>query len=348
MTAAPELDDLLDDAAQERFSGVVMLADDTRVLRAFSAGLASRPWSVPNQIDTRFRVASIGKMFTAVAVMQLWDRGLLDLDAPVLPSLELGPTALPEALTARHLLCMTGGIADWLEESEDVAAGWEALLRRVSLPHLRTHRDYLPLFAHTPPRAPPGAGHLYSNASYVLLGLLLERRTGLDYYELIRQRVFAPAGMGHSGFDAIDDPTPVAEGYVKVGEVWKRNIFHVTPTAGADGGAISTAGDLVRFARALRGGALCSAEATAALLTPWATDGDPFRGYTWMYGFGCQFLLDERGAVVRRGHTGEEDGASGRLWHYPHEGLDLVILSNHSGAAGPLGWRLHDRIVGRG
>lgn len=348
MSFLPEIEPILQDAAQARsFSGVVLVALGGRVAHAFTAGLASRPWSVPNKLDTRFRVASIGKMFTATAIMQLWDQGRVDLDAPVLDQLELGEHALPAGLTTRHLLTMTGGIADWLDESGDGAAAWEALSRRVPVYLLRTHRDYLPLFAQTPPAHPLGARHVYSNASYILLGLLLEQLTGWDYFELVRDHVFRPAGMQHSGFDAIDDPSEVAEGYVKTGDVWKRNIFQVTPRAAADGGAVCTACDLLRFVRALRGGVLCSAEATAELLTPKVLDGDVCRGYTWMYGFGNMFLLDEAGGIVRWGHTGEEDGASCRLWSYPRLGLDVVILSNHSGEAGPLGWALHDRIVGR-
>ena len=82
------------------------------------------------------------------------------------------------------------------------------------------------------------------------------------------------------------------------------------------------------------------------MLTPKVREADEqFRGYTWMYGYGNFFLLDASDQIVRWGHTGEEDGVSGRLYHYPRQNLDVIILGNQSWCAGSLAWEIHDLIV---
>ena len=128
---------------------------------------------------------------------------------------------------------------------------------------------------------------------------------------------------------------------------WKKNIYAVTVGPAADGGPTSTVDDLIRFAQALRNGTLLSPALTQEMLTPQVQqDEENYRGYTWMYGYGNIFLLDENGQVVRWGHTGKEDGISCRLYRYPQEKMDVVILGNQSWCAGRLGWEIHDLITG--
>jgi len=216
---------------------------------------------------------------------------------------------------------------------------------------LRDNADYLPLFVDLPPVAPVGDRHAYSNASYILLGALVEAVSGQSYADYIRAHVFGPAGMADSDFVAIDDDVErVAEGYLPVSgndtTAWRRNVYAVTPTGVADGGATSTAADLTRFLQALRAGRLATPSTTGRLLTPHVVERDePVRGYRWRYGYGLYFLLDDTDHVVRYGLPGEEEGVSCRLFHYPDQGVDLTILGNQSGCALRLGWDIHDLIV---
>ena len=337
-------------ADTEVFSGVVRLQQGETVLWESACGYANRAWHMPNQSHTRFRVASIGKMMTAVAVLQLVDEGRLTLETRLLDCLPLTETTIPPETTIFHLLTMSAGIADWFDEAEDWEAQWAELRRTTPLYLLRQNRDYLPLFSQKPPLGPLGV-HQYSNSSYILLGLVLEQMTGLSYPELIRQRVLAPAGMADSGFWGLDEVVAdIAEGYVpelaEDGQVkkWLRNIYEATPDAAADGGLISTATDLCRFLHALRQGQLLSPTLTQAMLTPQIEeDTGHFHGYDWAYGFGNNFIL-QNGQVVRYGHTGEEAGVSCRLYHYPGLNLDVVILGNQSHCAGTLAWAIHDQL----
>jgi CubicO group peptidase (beta-lactamase class C family) len=175
----------------------------------------------------------------------------------------------------------------------------------------------------------------------------------MAYFDYVQEQVFAKARMNHSDFLALDGVyDEVAEGYMPITDAqenvvgWKKNIYSTTPEAAADGGATSTAGDLVRFSRALRQGSLLSSPMTVAFLTPKVQqNGQRFRGYTWMYGYGNMFILDDTDQIVRYGHTGEEDGVSCRLYYFPVQNLDVVILSNESWGAGDLAWEIHDLII---
>jgi len=337
----------------EDFSGAVLIQRGGETLFEAATGYAQRSWKVANRMDTRFRIASVSKLFTAVAVLQLVDQGKLTLDTPVRDVLELKTTSIPPQATVYHMLTMTSGMADWFDESGDWEVEWEALCREHPIYLLRRNQDYLPLFVHADPVAAVGETYQYNGAGYILLGLLIERVSGLSYFDYVCQHVFSAADMLRSGFVALDDVADgVAEGYIPIEDEnetiigWKRNIYSTTPEAAADGGATSTALDLVRFSSALREERLLSPALTQQMLTPHVlVEEEGSRGYTWKYGFANMFLLEKNGHLVRWGHTGEEDGVSCRLYHYPGRELDVVILGNQSWCAGDLGWQLHDLIL---
>jgi CubicO group peptidase (beta-lactamase class C family) len=340
---------------QALFSGTVLISQGGNPLFEQAYGYANRSWRVENRVDTRFRIGSISKMFTAVAVLQLIDNGKISLDTSVVECLGLRDNKIPKEATVYHMLTMTSGIADWFDESGDWEEDWAALCRKHPIYLFRRNQDYLPLFAHEDPIAPVGEKHQYNGAGYILLGLVIERVSGLSYFDWVSQHVFAQAQMVDSAFLALDGVYDrVAEGYMAITDSededkvigWKRNIYSTTPEAAADGGATSTIHDLHRFSRALRVGGLLSARMTQEMLTPHVlADEEPFRGYIWKYGYANMFLLDEAERIVRWGHTGEEDGVSCRLYYYPEHDLDVIILANQSWCAGSIAWEVHDLIL---
>lgn len=353
-TFTEQLDQLITNKSdREQFSGVVMIKQGERELFQAACGYANRPWKVQNQIDTRFRIASVSKMFTAVAVLQLIEHGKLSLDTRLVECLELGDTSIPKEATVYHMLTMTSGIADWFEESGNWEEDWAALCQEHPIYLFRRNEDYLPLFVNKAPLFPPGEKHQYNGAGYILLGLVIEKLSGLSYFDYVRRNIFEKVGMTRSDFLSLDGVhEEVAEGYIPVTNQddkligWKRNIYSTTPEAAADGGATSTAEDLCRFSQALRKGQLLSAKWTEEMLTPKVSErSEMLRGYTWKYGYGNYFLVDDGERSVRWGHTGEEDGVSCRLYHYPDQGLDVVILGNQSWCAGGLAWEIHNLIL---
>ena len=249
---------------------------------------------------------------------------------------------------------MTSGIADWSnEESETFEADWEQFCRDWPLYLFRRDADYLPVFANLEPYGPVGEKHRYNGAGFMLLGLLIEKITGQTYFDTLRQRIFAPAGMTNTDFLDLDDVAPnVAEGYVPVLDDdekvtgWRKNYYATTAGPAADGGVTSTLEDLARFARALRQGQLVSSELAKAMTSPQVVESDDnYLGFQWRYGFGCFVLLDEAGETVRWGHTGEEDGVSCRLWVYPKQDATVVILGNQSSCAGQISRDIQELVL---
>lgn len=336
---------------ENQFSGAILIRQGKNDLLRRAYGFANRTWKIRNTPETRFRIASVGKMFTAVAVMQLIEAEKFSLDTRVVKYLNLKGTKIPLEATVYHMLTMTSGIADWTdEESDDFEAEWEQFCRDHPLYLLRSDADYLPIFSQLEPYNAVGEKHRYNNAGFMLLGLMIEKAAGLSYFDYIRQNIFARAGMKKSDFIDLDDVSPnVAEGYVPIkdesGEVvnWRKNIYSTTAGSAADGGSTSTLDDLVRFSRTLRSGKLCSKESVEYMLTPKviADEEEP----QWRYGFGCFILLDDEERIVRWGHTGEEDGVSCRLLYYPRHKLDVVILGNQSSCAGAVSRDIHELIM---
>ena len=201
--AARALDSL---AEAGGYSGVAVVADRDSVLLSAAYGLADEDSREPITLDTRFSLASMGKMFTAVAALRLREEGLLELDQTVgefLPDYPL--RAVRDSVTVRHLLTHTSGLGDYLDER----------MEAVDPADVQTLADYQALFATDSLRFAPGAEFSYSNAGYVVLGRIVEKLAGTSFTSHLRQTLFEPLGMSASGWVTGTDPNPgVATGYV--------------------------------------------------------------------------------------------------------------------------------------
>ena len=326
---------------QDAFSGVVLITQGSSQLFAGAYGYASRSWKVPNTLTMRFDTASVTKLFTAVATLQLIDRGLLAFDTPVIDFLGLQETAITRAVNVFQLLTHTSGIADDAEEEsgEVYADIWKT---RANYAVTET-ADFLPQFAHKPPNFPPGQGCRYCNCGYVLLGLLIEQASGLSYRDYVRQQIFAPAAMLHADFLRMDlTYDDVAEGCDPLHDehgtlvAWKKNIYAYPPIGSPDGGAHVTASDLDRFLRKVKAGSLLSAQATAAFFTPQVLH-HVQDDWKQMYGYGIEFAVDGTGKVMFAQKEGNNAGVSAVIRHYPDEDITVILLANiQHGAWEPL------------
>jgi CubicO group peptidase (beta-lactamase class C family) len=209
-------------------SGAVLITQGASQLYARAYGYASRAWLVPNNLDTRFDTASITKLFTAVATLQLIDQGLLAFETPVVERLHLEGTLLSTDATVFHLLTHTSGIGD--DADEEAGERYEDLWKEKPNYSVIETRDFLPQFVNKPANFPPGEGCRYCNCGYTLLGLLIESISGMTYRDYVRAHIFTEAEMTASDFFRLDrvnhnvaegcDPIRDATGTV-VG--WKRN-----------------------------------------------------------------------------------------------------------------------------
>jgi len=322
---------------EHQFAGVVHVARGGETLASAAVGVASRRWDVPVTAGTRFDVASVTKLFTAVAVLQQVDAGALALDDRITEVVDLTGTTISPDVTIRHLLTHTSGLAD--DADEEAGESYEALWQDRPSYTVTTTADLLPQFVHKPARVAPGTDCRYCNVGYVLAGLALEKVTGSSYRDHVREHVLARAGMNDSGFFHMADAVPdVAERWDPVrddAEVvtgWRQNVYSYPPVGSPDGGAHCTAADLVRFMDAVRAGELLSPELTAAYLTPQVLhDVDEHREIH--YGFGLEFTVRPDGSVRCYDKDGVNVGASAVLRHDPEADVTVALLSNSSEGA---------------
>ena len=340
---------LRDLAAADEFSGVVRVTVAGTERFAGAYGWASRAWHVPNTLDTRFDTASITKLFTAVAALQQVDAGSFSLDTGVTGYLGLDGTAIAPEVTVRHLLTHTSGIGD--DADEEAGESYEDLFRDRPNYSIRETADFLPQFVHRAPNFPPGTGCRYNNCGYVLVGLMIEKATGLPYRDVVRRDIFERAAMADSGFFRMDHVNDrVAEGAdpIRGGtgaiERWRRNVYSFPPIGSPDSGALVTAVDLDLFIRAVIEGRLLSADMTSGFLTPQVVRRER-DGWTERFGYGPWFRVEPDGSVLFLEKEGINAGVSAIVRHYPARDLTLVILSNLEDGAWDPGRRLHDDVV---
>ncbi len=348
--ATTDLDGYLRDlTAADEFSGVVRITVSGVDRFAGAYGWASRAWRIPNTLETRFDTASITKLFTAVAALQQVDAGSFSLDASATGYLGLEGTAIAPEVTVRHLLTHTSGIGD--DADEEAGELYEDLFRDRPNYAIRETADFLPQFVHRPPNFSPGMGCRYNNCGYVLLGLMIEKATGLTYRAVVQQDVFGRADMADAGFFRMDHVNErIAEGADPIrddagaAQGWRRNIYSFPPIGSPDGGAIVTASDLERFIRAVVDGRLLSAEMTVAFLTP-QVDYRVRDGWTQRFGYGPWFRVEPDGSVLFLEKEGINAGVSGMVRHYPGRDLTAVVLSNlEDGAWEPIDM-VHDLVM---
>ena len=315
--------------AAHAFSGRAIAWRDGTAIFSYAGGLAHRGHGVPVAEGTRFGVASVTKLVTAIAALQLVDRGLVRLDTSlidVLPA-EHQPTALTREHTLHHLLSHTSGLANYHNDDDPNLESFIANWDRIPTYRIRRPADMLSLFADLPADAPPGREVRYNDAAFILVGLVIEAVSGRPWDQVVSEDVLRPAGMADTGLEGLDDdPARLAVGYQMDDgppDRWRTNIYGLTANPMPDGGMITTPEDLARLIDALLGGRLLSAGLVAEMTRP---QGPPSTEIT-QWGYGCELVVVD-GSVVVLGHGGGDPGVSARVAHYPAATTTVVTLCN--------------------
>jgi CubicO group peptidase (beta-lactamase class C family) len=321
------------DTSADQFAGTVLIAKNGKVIFSGAYGLADREKKIPNKLDTRFRIGSMNKMFTATAVMQLVQAGKIKLTDPVGKYVKDYPNQdVAAKVTIHHLLTHTGGTGDFF--------GPEFNQHRLDL---KTLDDYVALFGKRPPAFEPGSRWVYSNYGMVLLGVVIERVTGQSYYDYVAEHVYKPAGMTHSGSEPENEAVADRSiGYMRApgpNGGWKPNTDTLGYRATSAGGGLSTVGDLMKFADALMSHKLLNAENTELLIKGKVDSGG---GRMYAYGFEDERGKNGAGSV---GHGGGAPGMNGDLRIYPASGYVVTVLSNlDPPAAGQIAGFINPRL----
>jgi CubicO group peptidase (beta-lactamase class C family) len=319
-------------AAADIFSGVVYLAKDGKPLYTRAFGLASRIGNLPNRIDTRFNLASITKMFTAVAVAQLVEQGKLSYTDTVGKTLPDYPNkAVAETVTLHHLLSHTSGLI-----------GARALVEKAPpIPNVRTIAEMVRPFANGPLSFPPGQQFDYSNAGFILLGAIIEKASGQSYYDYVREHVFQPAGMTHTDFYELDtDPPNLATGFKDNPKGARlNNIFDLGVKGSPAGGAYSTGEDMVKFHQALIQHKLLKDRSLETLWTGVTEEPDQHSEY----GYGAQ--VDHYNGTRVIWHGGGWPGITNQFDMYTDLGYTLVILSNYDNDPRSIAYKIREWLT---
>lgn len=304
---------------QKRAVGIVaavVRGDETLLLSAH--GRADVEWDVPMTSDAMFEVGSVAKQFAAASILQLLDDGKLGLDDDLSKWLPTVATS-GRSITLRRLLSHTSGIHGFGEDNE-----WES---RMFLPRFPRDSAYR-LIRLEPFLFTPGAAQAYSNSGFWLLGLVVEKASGLSYEEYLDKRIFTPLGMKRTTFcNSLADVPRRAHGYGVQGGVIRRAPMVNYTWVFAPGAICSTASDLVTWLQALHGGKVLSPRAYALMTTPARLDD----GTVLQYGMGIKVGVDYSG-LRYIGHGGTAPGFRSDATWYPEAKMAVVVLMNTSPA----------------
>jgi CubicO group peptidase (beta-lactamase class C family) len=328
-----ELDSI---ASKTGFSGVVRIDRADRVELEKAYGLAHRGFEIPNQVDTRFGIASGSKGLTALAVVSLIEDGLLELSTAARSVLGQDLPLIDDGVTVEHLLSHRSGIGDYLDEE----AGHELseYLMPVSVHELATTEDYLAVLDVHSTKFAPGTRFAYSNGGYVVLALIAQRASGTPFHDLVRQRVCEPAGMRDTEFLRSDElPGGAALGYLVIDGVWRTNVFHLPVRGSGDGGIYSTVADVSSLWRALFAGQIVSRDWVGEMVRPRSdVPADSMR-----YGLGFWLHASSDTVIL----VGSDAGASFCSVHDPGSQVTHTVISNVSDGAWPITQYLDDRLA---
>jgi CubicO group peptidase (beta-lactamase class C family) len=293
----------------------VLVIKDGRVALRRAYGMADLEAGVPATEQTNYRLASLTKQFTAMAVMLLVEDGRMGLDDRVGKHLP-GFPAYGRDVRIRHLLTHTSGLADYEDFVPDT--------QTVQL----TDRDVLAILQRAKGTiAPPGPAYHYSNSGYAVLALVVEAASGKPFARFLDERIFRPLEMEQTvAFEAgVSTVTRRAFGYTAGPRGFTRTDQSSTSAVLGDGGIYSSIDDLVKWDRALDGNTLVGAAAMREAWTP-ATLAD---GSRTRYGFG--WFVDRAADGLRLSHHGETRGFTNAILKYPERGLTVIVLTNRTG-----------------
>ena len=295
--------------ASGKLSGTLLVAKGGNVLLEWSGGYANRENRVAIDKSTKFRLASLNKMFTAVAILQLVEAGKLSLDDTVARHLQTYPNqTVAASITIRQLLNHTSGTGEiFTEEYAKQSAS------------IKTLTDYWRLFSAEPLKFKPGSEDKYSNYGYILLGSIIEAASGQSYYDYVDEHIFKVAGMVSTGSEPEATLVPGrAAPYTKVDGQWKDDSASLPWRGTSAGGGYSTVGDLLNFANALAKGTVLSPKSYEAATSPQ-------NNKAW-YGYG--FMVSGQGDRRQFGHEGGASGANAVFLVYPSKEYVVIGLSN--------------------
>ena len=319
-------------AKKDVFSGTVLLSQGDKVLFSAAHGQASKRFNVANNLQTKFNLGSMNKMFTSVAIMQLVEAGKLTLTDKL--SKFADESWLPESISSKievqHLLTHSSGLGSYFNQT----------YMQSSKNNYRNLEDYKPLIINETLSFEPGTDNRYSNTGMFMLGVIIEKVSGQNYFDYIRENIYQPAKMTNTDSFEMDQPIAnLAIGYERDPSKqsgWRNNLYSHVLKGGPAGGGFSTVEDLHQFALALTKYQLLSKKGTEAVYSAKPNMHSPYYGY----GFGVRPTGND--TVV--GHGGGFDGISSNLDIYLKGKYVSAVMSNYGGGSRPIESKIRELL----
>ncbi|MDO9086811.1 MAG: serine hydrolase domain-containing protein [Anaerolineaceae bacterium] len=320
---------------KQPFSGVIHVAHQETPIFSHAYGFANRSDKLPNRLNTRFGIASGGKIFTATAICQLVAGGQLSFDQPLSDILVDLPPKLDSTVTIKQLITHTSGIPDYFDEETET--DYEMCWREKPVYLMRTANDFLPFIQDKGMKFKPGERFSYNNMGFVFLGLVIEKVSGKRFQDYIQERIFGSAWMRSSGYFSTDRlPENCASGYiVEEDGSWRSNVFSVPIIGHGDGGTFTIAADIGRFWRALWNKTYFGDEILTKMTSPQVRV-KPENPNQYGYGVWVGDLTGHRCLSI----VGDDPGVEFSSSFYPDCNLQITLLANTNGSL----WQLEKMI----
>lgn len=297
---------------KDLFSGTILVARGDSVLLQYACGDAVKESYKKNDLDTRINLGSMNKMFTALAIMQLAEKNKLKVTDTISKYLDTSwlSKELADKITIHHLLTHTSGLGDFFNKD----------FNETSDSAFTTLDGYKPFIKTSYVSFKPGSDWQYSNTGMILLGAIIEKVSGMNYFDYVKKHIYTPVGMTATDvYNINENPQNVALGYTFQADHNYKNNLHSSYTRGSSaGGGYSTIGDLHRFAMALTSNKFVSDSSLTKMFTDYAGK---------QYGYGFQLWSSSNNLIV--GHSGGAPGISAVEYIFPKSGYTIVVLSNY-------------------
>jgi CubicO group peptidase (beta-lactamase class C family) len=315
---ADKIDALMRQYVENRqFNGTVLVAESGKVIYKKGYGLANMEWNIPNTPDTKFRLGSVTKQFTAFLIMQLVDQGKLKVNEKVTTYLPDYPKATGDKITVHHLLTHTSGIPNYTSFPKF----FEMESRNPYSPEA-----FVKKFSDMPLDFEPGSKFSYSNSGYFLLGAIIEKITGKPYATVLQEAILTPAQLKDTGYDM---PGPIlpkrAAAYEKKGGGYVNAPYLDMTIPYAAGSLYSTVEDLYRWDQVLYTDKLLSAASKTALFSPFRAN------YAYGWGVGKAKIGQRKDSVLIISHGGGINGFNTQFTRIPNDKHTVILLNNTGG-----------------
>lgn len=319
----------------EDFQGCISIKQNDELIFEAAYGYSDFQNEIPNTLNTKFATASAGKVFVAVAILQLIEREKLHFNDTIGKLLDLDFHSIDPDITVGQLLTHQSGIPDYFDES--IMDEYEELWIDYPNYKIRTSADLLPLFINKPMMYPKGEKFQYNNTGFVVLGLIIEAITKQKFDKYLNENVFSICEMHDTGYYELDRlPPKCANNYIfdEIKKEYYTNIYSVDVKGTGAGGAFTTVGDIELFWKALLSQKLLSIEMTEKMLSIQSTCEDDDN-----YGFGI-WLNKNSPKNLLPYFTGSDPGVSFISTYKLDEKVNITIASNFGNNV----WKMLDEI----